>query len=89
MGTGESPGKAGSCSCLLSALLGFCFSFLALEFLNVAHFLWEHPQTWKGAVRSTLRGHSHGHLQADAGRRCRCSASLRLREFLNTVPSTN
>lgn len=68
---------------------GFCFSFLTLEFLSVARFLWEHPQTQAGAMRSTLRGRSHGHLQADAGKRCLRSASLRLPDFLNTVPSTN
>ena len=89
VGRGESPRKAGFCCLPALGLTGFSFFFLTLEFLNIARFLWEHPQTWAADVRSALRGHSHGHLQADAGKRCLCSASMRLHDFLNTVPSTN
>ena len=74
---------------LLSVLLGFCCFFLTLEFLSVACFLWEHPKNWTGDVRSSLRGCSHGPLQADAGKRWLCSAGVGLHDLLNMVPSTN
>lgn len=86
---GDSPGKAGCCRPLALGLTGFCFFFLTLEFLDIACFFWEHPRARAGDVRSALRGHSHGHLQADAGKRRLGSASVRLRDFLNRVPSTN